>query len=62
MGDHEAMLSTREVADRLQISRKQVMSLIRRGELPAAKFNARVFRVAESDLRSFIEQRRTRRS
>ena len=60
MTDNEPLLTTREVAERLGVSLWQVGALIRRGDLPAVKLNARVYRVAEGDLRAYIEQRRVR--
>ena len=58
MTDNEPLLTTREVAERLGVSLWQVGALIRRGDLPAVKLNARVYRVAESDLRAYVEARR----
>lgn len=54
---HEKMLSTREVSERLGVTRKKVTGLIRSGDLSATKLNARVFRISETDLRDFIDQR-----
>lgn len=60
------MLTTKQVADRLNISTDQVLKLIQSGDLPA--FNlapsgaARAFwRVKESDLAAFLESRQARR-
>ena len=58
MADHEPLLNTREVAEYLSVSTRQVWALIRSGDLPAVKLNARVYRVAESDLRAFIQNRK----
>lgn len=58
MADHEPLLNTREVAERLSVSARQVWALIRSGDLAAVKLNARVYRVAESDLRDFIHNRK----
>lgn len=58
MSNHEPLLSTQEVAERLGVSRWQVSAFIRRGDLVATKLNARVIRVSENDLQAFIEQRR----
>ena len=58
MADHEPLLNTREVAERLNVSTRQVWALIRSGDLAAVKLNARVYRVAESDLRAFIQNRK----
>ena len=58
MADREPLLNTREVAERLGVSTRQVWALIRSGDLPAVKLNARVYRVAEGDLRAYIESRR----
>ena len=58
MADHEPLLNTREVAERLSVSTRQVWALIRSGDLAAVKLNARVYRVAESDLRAFIHNRK----
>lgn len=58
MADHEPLLNTREVAERLSVSTRQVWALIRSGDLLAVKLNARVYRVAESDLRAFIQNRK----
>ena len=58
MADREPLLNTREVAERLGVSTRQVWALIRSGDLPAVKLNARVYRIAESDLRAFIHNRK----
>ena len=58
MADREPLLNTREVAERLNVSTRQVTTLIRNGDLTAVKLNARVYRIAHSDLRAFIHNRK----
>ena len=58
MVDREPLLNTREVAEHLGVSTRQVWALIRSGDLPAVKLNARVYRIADSDLRAFIHNRK----
>jgi excisionase family DNA binding protein len=52
-----------EIADRLKVSRRTVNRWIEDGELTAIKFapGRGHVRVAESDLKDFIERHRTRR-
>ena len=51
------MLTVREVAQRLKLREYTVRDYIRKGNLPAAKFG-RVWRVSETDLEAFIEERK----
>ena len=46
-----------EIADRLQVSWRTVHRWIKRGELPAHKLGSD-WRVAEEDMRKFLEERR----
>lgn len=52
------MLTTAEVAERLNLSEKTIRNLIDSGELKAFKFG-RVYRISEEQLNNFINQSRT---
>ncbi len=49
------MLTIKEVGKVLKLSRQQVLILVKAGELPAMKFNSRLYRVKKSDLERYIE-------
>jgi len=51
------MLTVNEVADRVGLHMETIRRYIREGKLPASKFG-RVWRVAEEDLKVFIEERK----
>ena len=59
---HEEYYTLEEVAKRLKVSRRTVNRWIEDGELTAIKFapGRGHVRVAESDLKDFLERRRTR--
>ena len=50
------MLTIKEVGKVLKISRQQVLILVKAGELPAMKFNSRLYRVKKSDLEHYIDR------
>ena len=52
------MLTTGEVAERLNLSEKTIRNLIDSGQLKAFKFG-RVYRISEEELNNFINQSRT---
>lgn len=52
------MLTTSEVAEKLNLSEKTIRNLIDSGELKAFKFG-RVYRISEEELNNFIERSRT---
>ena len=52
------MLTTQEVAKRLNLSEKTIRNLIDSGELEAFKFG-RVYRVSEENLIKYIEKSKT---
>jgi excisionase family DNA binding protein len=56
----ERYLTLPEIAERLKVSRATVYRWIKNEELVAIKF-ANEFRITESDLKDFLESRRTRR-
>jgi len=49
------MLTIKEVGEILRVTRQQVLILVKAGELPAMKFNSRLYRVKKSDLERYIE-------
>lgn len=49
------MLTIKEVGNILKISKQQVLILVKAGELPAMKFNSRLYRVKKNDLERYIE-------
>ena len=51
------MLSTKQVAQRLNVAENTVRSLIEKGQLPAIRVG-KLYRVDEADLRASIETRR----
>jgi excisionase family DNA binding protein len=55
----ERYLTLPEVAERLKVSRRTVYRWIKDGDLNAYKF-ANEYRITESDLKAFLERRRTR--
>jgi len=61
LGVHEEYWTLDEVAERLKISRRSVGRLITSGALPAIRITAErgSVRIAESDLKAFLEARRT---
>ena len=50
------MLTIKEVGKVLKISRQQVLILVKAGELPAMKFNSRLYRVKKNDLKNYIDR------
>jgi len=48
-------LDPEEIAEDLSIKRRAVMALVRKGELPAYRFNSEV-RVKQNDLETFVEK------
>jgi excisionase family DNA binding protein len=58
---HEEYYTLEEVAERLKVSRRTVNRWIEDGELTAIKFSPGRghVRVAETDLKDFLERRRT---
>jgi excisionase family DNA binding protein len=51
------LLTTKDVSKILQVTERQVVILIKTGEIPAHQFNARVYRVKKVDLESYIESK-----
>jgi excisionase family DNA binding protein len=51
------LLTTDQVANRLQVHRETVLRWVRNGELGASKI-ARKWRISEEDLSTFLDQRR----
>ena len=49
------MLTIKEVGKVLKISKQQVLILVKAGELPAMKFNSRLYRIKKNDLERYIE-------
>ena len=61
MNDHELM-TIKEVAKYLKVSKSTIFRLMRDGELPSIKFSAKRFtRIKRSDLEAFIERHSTRK-
>jgi excisionase family DNA binding protein len=54
----ERYLTLPELAERLQVSRRTVYRWIKDGSLNAYQFG-REYRITESDLKDFLERRRT---
>jgi excisionase family DNA binding protein len=54
---HEQMLTTAQVAKRLQVTQKTVVGWIQAGKLPAYKLG-RLWRVKLGDLDAFLEERK----
>lgn len=54
----ERYLTLPEIAERLKVSRRTVYRWVKDGDLSAYKF-ANEYRIAESDLKAFLERRRT---
>jgi excisionase family DNA binding protein len=55
----EQLYTPQEVADYLKVDVRTVYRWLREGEMNAIRFQ-REYRVAETDLRDFLERRRTR--
>jgi excisionase family DNA binding protein len=53
-----ALLTTREVADRLGLSPETILRRWRAGELPGYRIGANVLRFAEEDLEAWLDGRR----
>lgn len=53
------MLSTADVAERLNLSEKTIRNLIEAGDLKAFKFG-RVYRISEENFNEFIEKSKTK--
>ncbi len=51
------MLTIEAVSEILKVSKQNVLILIKTGELPGLKLNARVYRVKQVDLESYIESK-----
>ena len=56
----ERYLTLSEIAERLKVSRRTVYRWVKDGDLNAYKF-ANEYRITESDLKDFLEHRRTRK-
>ena len=56
----EAYYTLAEIAQRLKVSYRTVYRWVQAGELPAYKLGTE-WRVAESDLRAFLQARKVRR-
>lgn len=52
------MLTLKTVSEKLNVSKAIVLILIKTGELPGYKLNARVYRVKQKDLDQYIESKR----
>ena len=50
------MLTIKEVGEILRVTRQQVLVLVKAGELPAIKFNSRLYRVKKNDLENYIDR------
>lgn len=64
MSERTQLLTTRQVAERLGLKPDTILDYIRRGLLPALNVASGerklpLYRIAEADLESWIEQRRT---
>jgi len=55
MAEQSEFLTTKEIADRLQLVQRTIQLWISRGELPAYRFG-RKYRVKASDLEQFLEK------
>jgi excisionase family DNA binding protein len=55
----EQLYTPQEVADYLKVDVRTVYRWLRKGEMNAIRFQ-REYRVAESDLKEFLDRRRTR--
>ena len=51
------MLTLDTVSETLNVSKANVLILIKTGELPGYKLNARVYRVKQNDLEKYIESK-----
>jgi excisionase family DNA binding protein len=56
-GDGAALLTIREAAKHLRVHRKTLERWIRQGELPVIRLNSRTFRLRQTELEAWIEQR-----
>jgi excisionase family DNA binding protein len=56
----EKMYTVQEVAQQLRVSERTVRNWIEQDELPAFAIGKRGYRIAESDLLTFIEKRKKR--
>ncbi len=56
----DKLLTTQEVADKLQLTLRQVQILIQRGELPAVDLGHRTKRVRPSSLEKYLSDREQR--
>jgi excisionase family DNA binding protein len=56
----ERYMTLPEVAELLKVSRRTVYRWIKNGELPAIQFESQ-YRITESDLKEFLDRRRTGR-
>ncbi len=59
--DDDALLTTKEVADKLRVHVKTVQEWIAKGELAAIDLG-QGYRITKSDLDAFLEKRRRRRT
>ena len=57
----ETLLTVRQVAAQLQVSRNKVYAAIRRGELRAVSLSARSMRVRPVDLQAYLQRREAER-
>jgi excisionase family DNA binding protein len=58
----EKMFTVQQVAQQLQVSDRTVRNWVERGELRVFRIGKRGYRIAESDLISFIERRKQQNS
>ncbi|HZU01583.1 MAG TPA: helix-turn-helix domain-containing protein [Ktedonobacteraceae bacterium] len=61
VAEQEQLLTVYQVADILQQHPNTVRDLIKAGELPASRIGKREYRIARSDLQTFLDRRRTSR-
>lgn len=52
------LLTTKEVAERLQLKIQTVQKYIRDGKINAIKFGGKVYRVSETELQTFLENQK----
>ena len=55
---NSTMLTLDTVSETLNVSKANVLILIKTGELPGYKLNARVYRVKQNDLDNYLESKR----
>jgi len=53
----EKYLKPEDVAERLSLTKDQVLEFARKGILPSIRFNERVIRFAEAELVKFLQER-----